>query len=125
MENKSFTQNPNFNFNAPNDENKPPKPNNNLPLAIVGTVLGFCSPCCIGLILGVIAIVFSTQVDSKYNFGDYFGAENSAKNAKILSFIAIGLGVLGLIWSIIQLITLGTSGFFEHYQEYLEQISNK
>ena len=123
MENKSFTQNPNFNFNMPNDENRPPKPNNNLPLAIVGTILGFCSPCCIGLILGIIAIVFSTQVDSKYNIGDYFGAEGAAKNAKILAFIAIGLGVIGLIWNIIQIATLGTTGFMEYYQQYLEQVS--
>lgn len=38
MENKSFTQNPNFSFNTPLDENRPPKPNNNLPLAIVATL---------------------------------------------------------------------------------------
>lgn len=125
MENKSFTQNPNFNFNAPSDENKPPKPNNNLPLAIVGTIVGICSPCCIGLILGIIAIVFSTQVDTKYNYGDYLGAETSAKNTKILAFVAIGLFGLNLIWMIVQFATLGTSGYLEQYQEILEQISNQ
>lgn len=125
MENKSFTQNSNFNFNSPLDENRPLKPNNNLPLAIVGTVLGICSPCCIGLILGIIAIVFSTQVDTKYNYGDYLGAESASKNTKILSFIAIGLFALNLIWAIIQLTTLGFDGYMEQYQELLDQISNR
>lgn len=123
MENRSFTQNQDFNFNTPNDENRPPKPNNNLPLAIVGTILGFCSPCCIGLVLGIISIVFSTQVDTKYNIGDYFGAEGAAKNAKILSLIAIGLGVIGFIMNIVQLATLGVDGIMESYQQYLEQMS--
>ena len=77
MENKSFTQNTNFGFDNPEGQNLPPKPNNYLPLAIIGTVVGLCSPCCIGLILGIIAIVFSTQVDSKYGYKDYFGAEQS------------------------------------------------
>lgn len=127
MENKSFTQNPNpnFNFNAPRDENAPPKPSNNLPLAIIGTIVGMCSPCCIGLILGVIAIVFSNQVDTKYNYGDYAGAENASKNTKILAFIAIGLFGLNLIWMIVQFASLGTSGALEYYQQYLEQISNQ
>lgn len=125
MENRSFTQNSNFNFNAPFDENRPPKPNNNLPLAIVGTIVGICSPCCIGLILGIIAIVFSTQVDKKYDYGDYLGAETSAKNTKILAFVAIGLFGLNLIWVIVQLVTLGTNGYLEQYQEILEQISNQ
>ena len=33
-------------------------PDNQMTLAIVATVLGLCSPCCIGFILGIIAIVF-------------------------------------------------------------------
>lgn len=125
MENKSFTQNPNFNFNAPLDENRPPKPNNNLPLAIIGTIVGICSFCCIGFILGIVAIVFSNQVDTKYNYGDYLGAEAAAKNAKILSFIAIGLFGLNLIWMIVQIATMGTAGYMEEYQKIIEQISNQ
>ncbi|SHF28246.1 CD225/dispanin family protein [Dysgonomonas macrotermitis] len=122
MENRSFTQNPNFGLNNPNDGNQMPKPNNNLPLTIIGTVLGLCSPCCIGLIVGIVAIVFSTQVESKYNYGDYQGALSSAKNAKILAFVAIGLGAIGLIYSIIQFATVGSAGMLEVYQEYLRQI---
>ncbi|WP_413533388.1 CD225/dispanin family protein [Empedobacter brevis] len=61
-----------------------PKPENNLVLAIIGTILGLCSPCCIGLIVGIVAIVFSNQVNTKYAIGDYVGAEKASKNSKIL-----------------------------------------
>ena len=68
---------------------KPEKPNNNLALSIIATIVSLITCCgwisCIGVILGIIAIVFSTQVDSKYFAGDYVGAESSAKNAKLLS----------------------------------------
>lgn len=122
MENKSFMQSPNFNMDTPLDDNKPFKPSNNLPLAIVATIVGICSPCCIGLILGIIAIVFSTQVDTKYGYGDYLGAESSAKTTKILSFISIGLFALNLIWTIIQLSTTGVDVYLEQYQQILEQL---
>ena len=57
-----------------------PLPNNNMTLAIIAAVLGPCSPCCIGLILGIIAIVLSSQVKTKFERGDFAGANSSAKN---------------------------------------------
>lgn len=105
------------------DEIKQPvKPDNNLVLAIVGAVLGCCSPCCIGLVVGIVSIVFSTQVDSKYRIGDYVGAENAAKNARILAFVAIGLGILGVIVQGIWMAMGGMTEFMEQYQEALEQM---
>lgn len=125
MENRSFIQNPNFNLNSPSDGNKPPQPNNNLVLAIIATVLGLCSPCCIGLILGIIAIVFSNQVDTKYNYGDYFGAESAAKNTKILSLVAIGLFALNLIWGLVQLSTVGYDGLLLQYENLIQELSKQ
>lgn len=104
----------------PSYEQVQPKPQNNLVLAIVGTVLGICSPCCVGIIVGVVAIVFATQVDSKYNAGDYFGAEKAAKNTKILSYVAIGLGVLGFLYTIISILTVGMDAYTEQYKAILE-----
>ncbi len=75
-------------------------PKNNMGLSIVGTILGICSPfCCPGLILGIIAIVFSTQVKKKFEAGDFAGSEKASKNAKLLALIAIVLGVIGIIYS--------------------------
>jgi len=77
-------------------------PKNNIALSIVGTILGMCSPfCCPGFILGIVAIIFSTQVKKKFESGDFEGAEKSAKNAKMLALIAIVLGVIGLIYTAI------------------------
>ncbi len=83
---------------------QPPKPDNHLVFSIITTILGMCS--CIGLALGIIAIVFATQVDSKYNNGDYFGAQNSSKNAKIFSIIGLVIDILGIIISILYIIFL-------------------
>ncbi len=126
MENRSFTQQ-NFNLNTPNDENRPPKPDNSQVLAIIGTVVGAitCGFCCIGSVIGIIAIVFSTQVNKKYNYGDYLGAESAAKTAKILSFISLGIAGLTLIWIIIQIASGGTAEYMQKYQDILNELSNK
>ncbi|MBD8389223.1 CD225/dispanin family protein [Dysgonomonas sp. BGC7] len=92
---------------------KPERPNNYLVIAIVGTVLGLCN--CIPAILGIIAIVFATQVNSKYDAGDYAGAESSSNTAKILGFISLGLAILGLVVGVIYWIIAGAS-ILEQYQ---------
>jgi len=93
-------------------------PANNMSLAIVGTVLGLCSPCCIGLIVGIIAIVQASSVNSKFTAADYTGAASAAKSAKTMAYIAIGLGVLGLIINIITVISFGG---VSAYMEYMQQ----
>ena len=73
-------------------------PDNQMTLAIVAAFLGLCSPCCIGFILGIIAIIFSSQVKSKFEKGDFAGALSSAKNSKTLAYIAIGLLILNIVY---------------------------
>lgn len=51
-------------------------------------------PCC-NLLLGIPAIIFATQVNNKWQMGDYHGAQQSAKIAMILCIIGYSLGVLG------------------------------
>jgi hypothetical protein len=68
--------------------------------------------------------VFSTQVDSKYALGDYAGAENAAKYAKILSLVAIGTIVLSIVLIIVSVIVGGgIDAFMNSYKEALEQYS--
>lgn len=95
----------------------PPMPSNNLPLAIISTILGCCSPCWIGLILGIIAIVYSSQVRTKYNAQDYDGALQAARNVKIFSFISLGLVVVNII---IQLVIYSIYGI-AYYENYFNQ----
>jgi len=63
--------------------NQAAKPKNYLVESILATIF-----CC--LPLGIVGIVFASQVNSKYDTGDYAGAEKASKQAR--QFI---------IWSII------------------------
>ena len=51
--------------------------------------------CC--LPLGIVGVIFAAQVNGKVAAGDTAGALDSSKKAKMFSFIAIGLGLLGII----------------------------
>ena len=89
--------------------NRPAKPDNYLVMSIIATILGFCT--CLPLILGIIALIFSTQVDSKYNMGDYAGAQNASSTAKILSIISLVLAILGIVGNLIYYIIVGAAFF--------------
>ena len=85
----------------PNDaqEERRPKPNSHLDLAILSTLF-YCLP------LGIVSIVYASKVDSQYSSGDYAGAQNSSNKAKnfaiwaaisivIIIIVAAFLGILG------------------------------
>lgn len=50
--------------------------------------------CC--LPVGVVSIIFATQVNSKIASGDIAGAAEASRKAKMFLFIAVGGGVL--VW---------------------------
>lgn len=68
-----------------NNQNR--KPDNLLVWSILSTVL-----CCVPL--GIVAIIFSNKVDTLWAQGDYAGAEDAAKKAKLFCFIALGVGLV-------------------------------
>ena len=61
--------------------------------------------CC--LPLGVVGVIFAAQVNGKVAAGDIPGAMDSAKKAKLFSFIAIGLGLAGIICYILMIVIFG------------------
>ncbi len=65
-------------------------PPNYLAWAIVATVLFF-------LPLGVVAIVYATQVKAKYQVGDYAGAQESSDNARRWALWSTVVGVLAWV----------------------------
>jgi len=54
--------------------------------------------------LAIPAIIFAVQVNNKVQAGDIAGAQESSKKAKMFSFIAIGLGVVGIVIYVIMMI---------------------
>jgi len=89
--------------------NLPPKPSNWLIPAILTTVLCGCLP------LGIVAIVFAVQVDSKYNEGDFAGAQSAAGKAKMFTlisfFLALFCGGGYAIFMIVMAAAGGAGGF--------------
>lgn len=61
--------------------------------------------CCMPL--GVAAIIFAAQVNGKVAQGDIQGAMDSSKKAKMFSFIAIGLGLVGVLFYIVFWVIIG------------------
>lgn len=96
----------------------PLKPKNWLTENIVATVVGLFCCCGVNAITGVIGIVFSTQVDTKYNAGDYAGAESSANTAKIMFYVTAGLVALGVILNIISFFLYGGLMFKQMQDNY-------
>lgn len=62
-------------------------PPNYLVFAILATIF-----CC--QILGIVSIVFAAQVNSKWASGDFQGALNASKNAKLWAWVAFGSGII-------------------------------
>jgi len=77
------------------------RPKNYLIESILVTIF-----CC--LPLGVVGIVFSTQVNSKFDAGDFAGAEKVSKQAK--QFMMWGL-ILGILIYVGYLAVFGTAIF--------------
>jgi hypothetical protein len=70
-------------------------PPNYLVWAILTTIL-----CC--LPFGIVSIVYAAPVNSKWTAGDYEGAKQSSKNAKIWAWVSFGVALAGvLIWLIL------------------------
>ena len=62
-------------------------PPNYLVFAILVTIF-----CC--QILGIVSIIYAATVNSKWAAGDYQGALNASKNAKLWAWISLGSAVI-------------------------------
>jgi len=80
-------------FGAPLPQAPPPQ--NYLVQSILVTLC-----CC--LPLGVVAIIFAAQVNTKFAAGDMAGAQEASRQAKMWCWIAFGLGLAGImIWLLV------------------------
>lgn len=95
---------PSYGNTQPQTPNGQVMPPNYLVWSILVTLL-----CC--LPGGIVAIVYSTQVSSRFLQGDYEGANASSRNARKWAIIsAVAGAVIGIIYAIIIAVT-GASAF--------------
>src|SRR5215470_7343952 len=84
------------------------------PPSAPATVPNYLVPAIISIFccwpLAIPAIIFATQVNTKVAAGDIAGAQESSKKAKTFSFIAIGIGVLGIICYVLFFLVFGIGG---------------
>ena len=107
-------------YGTPNQPYAPPQygPSNTTPSnqvmpktwlteSIVATVV--CTLCCgasfITLITGIIAIFHANGVKTKFNNGDYAGANKKSASAKLWTLITAGIGVAAALYSAYMLIS--------------------
>ena len=79
--------------------------------ASAATVPNYLIPAIISLFcclpLGVVGVIFAAQVNGKVAAGDTAGALDASKKAKMFSFIAIGLGLAGIICYVLFVVIMG------------------
>lgn len=76
-------------YNQDNNNNVlPPRPDNYLVWSIVVTIL-----CC--LIGGIVALVYSSKVNSAYDRGDYAASMSASNSAKTWCIVSAIIGLLG------------------------------
>ena len=74
----------------------PPGWTNWLGWAIVGTIFGSIFYC-VGLVTGIIAIVFAAQANSEARTGDLQTAKSKNSTAQVMTIITLVFAVIGLI----------------------------
>ncbi|MBT3382731.1 MAG: CD225/dispanin family protein [Prolixibacteraceae bacterium] len=80
-------------------------PPNYLVWAILTTIL-----CC--LPFGIVSIIFAAQVNSKWVAGDFTGAQNASKNAKVWAWVSFAVGISVAVIYLIAILALGVTAFW-------------
>jgi hypothetical protein len=92
-------------YNAPQSYSPPPPPASAygaqpgatgpaVPNYLIQSIL--VTLCCC-MPLGIVAIIFSAQVNTKLTAGDFAGAQEASKKAKLFCLIAVGLGLAAMV----------------------------
>ncbi|RMH92866.1 CD225/dispanin family protein [Lysobacter pythonis] len=98
--------------------------------SIVNTVLSglLCCFTCIsifGVPTGIAAIVQSSKVDGRLQYGDVAGAMQSSKNAKTWNWVTTGILIVSLLLWVILLATGLQHRMNQQFQQVLEEIQKQ
>lgn len=74
-------------------------PSNYRALNIIAVVLGFFSQVLLGipLILGIVGLIYSFQVDTRIRNADVLGSKNASRTAKILGITSVVISSLFIL----------------------------
>lgn len=86
-------------------------PQNYMVASIIGTILGFCTSC-IGVITGIIAIIYGNKVKTLWAAGDAAGAAQAANTAKIFMIIT---WVIIAVAVVVNIILVATGNFYYNF----------
>ena len=92
------------NWSPPPPPNAPPA---NIPNYLVFAILSTVF-CC--LPIGVVSIIYATQVNSKIQAGDFAGAMAASKNAKLWAIIAAAVWIVLVVLYLIFMVVIGGIG---------------
>lgn len=85
--------------------------------SIVITILSVCFCCVIGTIPGIVAIVFSSKVNSALDRGDFAEAKRASDTAKLWCWITTGLTALGLLINVFWMMSGGMAQYMQTMQQ--------
>ncbi|MGY3267001.1 CD225/dispanin family protein [Lysobacter sp. HA35] len=85
--------------------------------SIIITIVSLCVCCIVGTIPGIVAIVFSSKVNSALDRGDFAEAKRSSDTAKLWCWITTGLCALGLLINIGMIATGGMARYTQELQQ--------
>jgi hypothetical protein len=93
---------------------RPMEVSSHIPNYLVQSIL--CTLCCC-LPLGIVAIVYAAQVNSKLAAGDHRGALDASQNARTWCWVAFALGLISC--SVASFLSLASSSFdFPHWSRF-------
>jgi len=94
---------------------------NYLAWSIISTVLATCLCCPLGL-LGIVAIVYASKVNSALAAGDLDAARRASANAKTWCWVTTALAIIGLVLNIIWFAVGGAQSYMQYVQQ-VQQMS--
>lgn len=105
---------------VPTDEKNDRLPNNHMVLAIISTILNIFSFSLIGIIFGVLSIIFANEVKTIYYSGDHFGAMLKSKDTRILSIISLIIFFFNILIYILLVLFIIFFGNMFYYQGWFK-----
>lgn len=103
-------------MNSPSYQNASAQVPNHLVWAIVSTIVATCFCCPLGL-LGIVAIVFSSKVNTLLQQGDIDGARRASNTAKTWCIVTTVLAAIGILINIALFATGGMAEYMSMMQQ--------